>query len=170
MIICEKLFLNPYSTAGSIVPLMFPSKSGILYLIFFWYSSLVPHVGLIRQDKWLQETSSFLASCFLTLSSHYFHFLVACLNDWWTQSLLMFDRQILHSILLVCMCVHSYDKQSFLIYSIYLERLPRNDSDIPVQRVFYCDMGQRTVEHMLFLQRKGNIIYLCLYKSTVFTM
>lgn len=30
----------------------------------------------------------------------------------------------------------AYDKHSFLIYSVYLERLPRSDSDIPVQRVF----------------------------------
>lgn len=70
------------------------------------------------------------------LSSHYFHFSVACLNDWWTQSLLMFDRQIQDSALLVCVYVCAYDKHSFLIYSVYLERLPRSDSDIPVQRVF----------------------------------
>lgn len=69
------------------------------------------------------------------LSSHYFHFSVACLNDWWTQSL-MFDRQIQHSTLLVCVYVCTYDKHSFLIYCVYLERLPRSDSDIPVLRVF----------------------------------
>jgi len=48
----------------------------------------------------------------------------------------MFDRQIQHSTLLVCAYVCAYDKHSFLIYSVYLERLPRSDSDIPVQRVF----------------------------------
>lgn len=70
------------------------------------------------------------------LSCHYFHFSVACLNDWWTRSLLMFDRQIQHSTLLACVYVCAYDKHSFLIYSVYLERLPRSDSDIPAQRVF----------------------------------
>lgn len=36
----------------------------------------------------------------------------------------------------VCVYVCAYDKHSFLIYSVYLEGLPRSDSDIPVQRVF----------------------------------
>lgn len=36
----------------------------------------------------------------------------------------------------VCVYVCIYNKHSFLIYSVYLEGLPRSDSDIPVQRVF----------------------------------
>lgn len=58
--------------------------------------------------------------------------------------------------------MYAYDKHSFLIYFVYLESLPRSDSDIPVQRVLllWCRtkecwayaLSSKKKEYYLFVQ------------------
>lgn len=109
------------------------------------------------------EIHFFLWDCSPKLSSYYFHFSVPCLDDGWTWWLLIFDRQIFRSVLLVCgisVCAYERHKCSFLIYSVCLERLPRSYSDT-VQRVFFCSVGQRIVAHKLSPKSMLNTVYLC---------
>lgn len=61
----------------------------------------------------------------------------------------------------VCVYVCIYNKHSFLIYSVYLEGLPRTDSDIPVQRVFL--LWYRTKECWAYApsSKKKIILFIC---------
>lgn len=64
------------------------------------------------------------------------------------------------------MYVCSYNKHSFLIYSVYLERLPRSDSDIPVQRGFL--LWYRTKEcwaYALSSKRKESYLFVQLQEG-----
>lgn len=104
-----------------------------------WFFTLFPRVRLIRHDRWLHEVSPLSARLF---SKHVI--LLFPLFNWLFEC-----DECDHFKCLVgkystpfCLCGVSMwgrknrDKHSFLIYSVYLEWLPRSDSYIPTHKIF----------------------------------